>query len=92
MHGHMAFWGACAMIAMTSAFAVAGITQVNLERRMALDCLAVQEEFQVHFFGLILAASLFSVGIAAFLVNIFTQDHDHIVPNPALRETPIPLT
>lgn len=112
MHGHMAFWGAYAMInlamiayamplmtgrklwdaksagiaywcsnigmiAMTGAFAVAGITQVNLERRMGLDFLAVQEEIQVHFFGLILAASLFSIGIGAFIYNFFK----HGTPN-----------
>jgi nitric oxide reductase subunit B len=106
MHGHMAFWGAYAMInlamvayamplmtgrklwnaksadvafwcsnigmiAMTGAFAVAGISQVSLERRMGLDFLAVQEELQVHFFGLILAACLFSVGIGAFIYNFF---------------------
>jgi len=112
MHGHLAFWGAYAMInlamiayamplltgrklwdaksagiaywcsnigmiAMTAAFAVAGITQVNLERRMGLDFLAVQEEIQVHFFGLILAASLFSVGIGAFIYNFWM----HGLPN-----------
>ncbi len=106
MHGHLAFWGAYAMInfamisyvlpqitgrklwdrasagiaywcsnigmvAMTGAFAVAGISQVVLERRMGLDFLRVQEEIQVHFFGLVLAASLFTVGIIAFTVNFF---------------------
>jgi nitric oxide reductase subunit B len=106
MHGHLAFWGAYAMInfamiayvlpqvtgrklwdkasagiaywcsnigmvAMTGAFAVAGISQVVLERRMGLDFLRVQEEIQVHFFGLILAACLFTIGIIAFTVNFF---------------------
>ena len=106
MHGHLAFWGAYAMInfamisyvmphltgrklwdtvwssvaywcsnigmvAMTGAFAVAGISQVVLERRMGLDFLKVQEEIQVHFFGLILAACLFTIGIIAFTVNFF---------------------
>ena len=104
MHGHMAFWGAYAMlvlgiiayamplltgrklhdtttatfafwtsnigmIAMTLAFAVAGISQVVLERRVGLDFLTVQKELQVHFFGLTLAATLFTVGIAAYIVN-----------------------
>jgi len=104
MHGHMAFWGAYAMIVlammayamplltgrklwdtalagwafwtsnigmagMTGAFAVAGITQVNLERRMGLDFLAVQREIEMHFVGLILAASLFTVGIGCFIWN-----------------------
>jgi nitric oxide reductase subunit B len=102
MHGHMAFWGAYAMlvlamiayslplltgrnlydstasvfafwtanigmIAMTLAFAVAGITQVVLERRLGMDFLQVQTEIQVHFWGLILAASLFTLGILAFI-------------------------
>ena len=104
MHGHMAFWGAYAMlilaiityampllsgrklydtpsatvafwasnigmIAMTLAFGVAGVTQVVLERRMGMEFLAVQEEVEVHFWGLILAASLFTVGVTAFIYN-----------------------
>lgn len=102
MHGHLAFWGAYAMIVlammaysiplltgrklwdspiatwafwssnigmsfMTGAFAVAGITQVNLERRMGLDFLAVQHEIEMHFIGLVLAASLFGIGILLFI-------------------------
>lgn len=104
MHGHLAFWGAYAMIVMaimtyalpqmtgrklwnnktglaafwasnigmigmTGAFAVAGITQVYLERKVGLDFLLVQEEIQVHFLGLILAATLFTVGIILFIWN-----------------------
>lgn len=104
MHGHMAFWGAYAMIVMaimtyalpemtgrklwnnmtgllafwlanigmvgmTGAFAVAGIAQVYLERKMGLDFLMVQKELQVHFLGLVLAASLFTVGIILFIWN-----------------------
>lgn len=104
MHGHMAFWGAYAMIVlaimaysmplltgrklwdtslsgwafwtsnigmtgMTGAFAVAGITQVNLERRLGMDFLAVQHEIEMHIIGLILAASLFAVGIGCFIWN-----------------------
>ncbi|MFO0675309.1 MAG: cbb3-type cytochrome c oxidase subunit I [Polyangiaceae bacterium] len=104
MHGHMAFWGAYAMIvlaiityamplltgrklydtaaaqwafwmsnvgmvAMTLAFAVAGISQVVLERRVGLDFLTVQKEIEVHFIGLILAASLFTSGVALFIYN-----------------------
>lgn len=102
MHGHLAFWGAYAMmvlavisyalpqmtgrkwyagpvaewafwianigmVAMTGAFAVAGITQVYLERRVGMDFLAVQEAVQIHFWGLILAACLFSIGIGLYL-------------------------
>ncbi len=104
MHGHLAFWGAYAMIVlaiisyalplltgrklwdtfssqfafwtsnvgmigMTGAFAVAGIAQVYLERISGMDFLRVQEELEVHFFGLILAASLFTVGIGFFIHN-----------------------
>jgi nitric oxide reductase subunit B len=50
---------------------------------MGLDFLAVQEEIQMHFFGLILAASLFSVGIAAFIVNFFK----HGTPNDEAMES-----
>jgi len=106
MHGHMAFWGAYAMlvfaiiayalpqltgrklydtplaafafwtsnigmVAMTLAFAVAGVAQVYLERRMGLDFLAVQEEVEVHFLGLVLAASLFAIGIGAYVVQFW---------------------
>jgi nitric oxide reductase subunit B len=104
MHGHMAFWGAYAMlilaiitysmplltgrnlsettanifafwttnigmIAMTLAFAVAGIAQVYLERKIGLDFLNVQKEIEVHFLGLVLAASLFTIGAVAFIYN-----------------------
>jgi nitric oxide reductase subunit B len=63
-----AFWTSnIGMVSMTAAFAVAGVTQVYLERRAGMDFLAVQEELAVHFVGLILAASLFAVGIAAFV-------------------------
>jgi nitric oxide reductase subunit B len=104
MHGHMAFWGAYAMlilamityalpnltgrklytapsatfsfwtsnigmVAMTIAFGVAGVSQVVLERRMGLDFLTVQKEIEPHFLGLVLAATLFTVGIGAFIYN-----------------------
>lgn len=104
MHGHMAFWGAYAMLimaiityslplmtgrnlhshptstfafwtsnigmtAMTVAFGIAGVAQVYLERKIGMDFLAVQNEIAVHFFGLVLAASLFTLGIASFIYN-----------------------
>lgn len=106
MHGHLAFWGAYAMVvlaiiayaipqltgrkrwdspvahyafwssnigmvAMTASFAVAGITQVVLERRLGMDFLAVQKEIEMHFIGLILAASLFTIGIGLFMWEFF---------------------
>ncbi len=104
MHGHLAFWGAYAMIVlamiayampqltgrrlwdtpmanwafwtsnigmvgMTGALAVAGVTQVNLERRMGLDFLAVQKEIEMHFIGMLLAAALFTLGIIFFVLT-----------------------
>lgn len=104
MHGHMAFWGAYAMlvlaiisysmpimtgrklqdsalnifafwtsnigmIAMTIAFGIAGVAQVYLERKLGLDFLVVQKEIEVHFLGVVLAASLFTLGIVAFIWN-----------------------
>ncbi|MGE0142220.1 MAG: cbb3-type cytochrome c oxidase subunit I [Planctomycetota bacterium] len=104
MHGHMAFWGAYAMlvlaiisyalpqltgrklydtplsvfafwtsnigmVSMTLAFAVAGVSQVYLERKVGLDFLNVQEELEVHFLGVVLAATLFAAGIIAYIVQ-----------------------
>ena len=104
MHGHMAFWGAYAMIVlaiisyamplmtgrklftgwlpewafwtanigmigMTGAFAVAGIAQVYMERKVGMDFMAVQEAVEVHFGGLILAACLLTLGIIMFIWN-----------------------
>lgn len=116
MHGHMAFWGAYAMlvlaiiayampqltgrklfdgaratfafwtsnigmIAMTLAFAVAGVAQVYLERRMGVEFLAVQKDLEVHFIGLILAASLFSAGIIAYIVDFIKYGLPVAVPS-----------
>jgi len=102
MHGHLAFWGAYAMlifsimtyaipimtgrksmnegvslfafwaanigmVAMTLALAVAGISQVYLERKVGLDFIVVQKQIQVHFFGMILAACLFALGVGLFI-------------------------
>ncbi len=65
-----AFWTSnIGMIAMTLAFAVAGITQVYLERKFGMDFLAVQKEVEVHFLGLVLAATLFTIGCTAFIWN-----------------------
>lgn len=65
-----AFWTSnIGMTAMTIAFGIAGVAQVYLERKMGLDFLVVQKEIEVHFLGLILAASLFTLGIIAFIWN-----------------------
>ncbi len=65
-----AFWLAnIGMVCMTCAFAVAGIAQVYLERKMGLEFMQVQQEIEVHFFGLVLAASLFTIGCMMFIYN-----------------------
>lgn len=66
----LAFWASnIGMVAMTVSFAVAGVAQVYLERMAGMDFLAVQREIQVHFVGLILGATLFTVGVIAFIYN-----------------------
>ena len=65
-----AFWTSnIGMVSMTAAMAVAGVTQVYLERRVGMDFLAVQQELAVHFVGVILAGALFASGILAFVYN-----------------------
>jgi len=65
-----AFWTSnIGITAMTVAFGVAGVAQVYLERRLGLDFLTVQKEIEIHFLGLVLAATLFTTGIAAFVWN-----------------------
>ena len=56
---------------MTGALAFAGIPQVNLARRMGLEFLAVPKEIEIHFVGLILAASLFLLGICFYVYNFW---------------------
>jgi hypothetical protein len=77
------------MIAMTLAFAVAGVTQVVLERRVGMDFLTVQKEIEVHFSGLILAASLFTLGIIAFVYNFIVRHARGRAPAPTAA-TPRP--
>ncbi len=67
---HFAFWTSnIGMTAMTVAFGVAGVAQVYLERKVGLDFLMVQKEIEIHFLGLVLAATLFTAGIIAFIWN-----------------------
>lgn len=68
--GHLAFWCSnIGMIAMTTAFAAAGVAQVYLERIAGYDFMTVANEIKPHFFVLIVAATLFTVGIILFIVN-----------------------
>jgi nitric oxide reductase subunit B len=70
MNGYIAFWAAnVGMLGMTGALAVAGITQVYLERKLGMDFLIVQKEIQFHFIGMLLAASLFTVGIGLYIFD-----------------------
>lgn len=63
-----AFWSSnIGMVAMTVALGVAGVTQVYLERRVGMDFLAVQDAVAVHFVGMALAATLFTIGIGLFI-------------------------
>ena len=65
-----AFWiSNIGMIGMTGAFAVAGIAQVYMERKVGMDFLAVQEAVEVHFAGVVLAACLLTLGVILFIVN-----------------------
>ncbi|WCL49871.1 cbb3-type cytochrome c oxidase subunit I [Leptospira sp. GIMC2001] len=70
MSGYLAFWSSnIGMVGMTGALAVAGIAQVYLERKMGMDFLAVQKEVEFHFIGMLLAATLFTFGIALFIID-----------------------
>lgn len=128
MHGHLAFWGAYAMVvlavisyampvmtgrnlykgwkaewafwlsnsgmlAMTGAFAVAGITQVYLERRVGMDFLVVQDAIEVHFGGLVLAACLFTLGIGLYMWDFvrYGMPHPETFAPPVGEPTPTAL-
>ncbi len=69
-NGNLAFWCSnIGMIAMTTAFAAAGVAQVYLERIAGYDFMTTAIEIQPHFFVLILAATLFTIGILFFISN-----------------------
>ncbi|MCP4457662.1 MAG: nitric-oxide reductase large subunit [Cytophagales bacterium] len=68
--GRLAFWCSnIGMFGMTGAFAAAGVAQVYLERIAGYDFMTVAKEIEPHFFVLILAATLFTVGIIYFIIN-----------------------
>ena len=75
------FWSSnIGMIAMTAAFAIAGISQVYLERIVGLDFMLVQTELSPHFLALTMAAVLFAIGIISFIINFIRYG----TPNQAL--------
>ncbi len=83
-----AFWlSNIGMVSMTGAFAVAGITQVYLERRVGMDFLDVQEAVSVHFLGLVLAASLFTIGIGLYIWNFLKYG---VLANASVRTDSAP--
>ncbi len=104
MHGHLAFWGAYAMIvlamitytlpnltgrklydhprgraafwlsnigmfAMVAAFAAAGVAQVYLERINGYDFGDVQNEIKVHFWVLIMGATVLTTGLILYIID-----------------------
>jgi nitric oxide reductase subunit B len=67
-NGQFAFWlSNIGMLGMTTAFAAAGVAQVYLNRIMGMDFGESQKEIQVHFIILVLAATLFTVGVSFFI-------------------------
>jgi nitric oxide reductase subunit B len=70
--GYWAFWLQLAgMFGMTLSFATAGISQVYLERILGLGYLDAQLKIQVHFLMLIATATLFTAGVAMFIIDFF---------------------
>jgi len=68
--GHLAFWlSNIGMIGMTMAFAAAGVAQVYLERIAGYEFMVAQEQTKAHFFVLIIAATVFTIGITLYIVN-----------------------
>ena len=71
-NANYAFWlSNIGMIGMTTAFAVAGVTQVYLERKVGMDFTDTQMAMEVHFLILIGAAAIFTTGIIMYIVNFF---------------------
>ncbi len=80
--GLYAFWlSLIGMVGMTVAFGVAGVAQVYLERKMGLDFMVAQIEIEVHFFVLILCATMFATGVGLFIANFlkYGQPNDEAI-------------
>lgn len=83
--GRIAFWlSNIGMIGMTVAFGVAGVAQVYLERKMKMEFMTVQKEIEIHFYVLIICATLFTTGIVLFMIDFFK----HGRPTDEALETP----
>ena len=83
--GRMAFWVSnIGMIGMTVAFGVAGVAQVYLERiTKTMSFMETQKEIEVHFWVLIIMATLFSIGITFYIIEFIK----HGKPNNEALET-----
>ncbi|WP_347332472.1 cbb3-type cytochrome c oxidase subunit I [Marinimicrobium locisalis] len=85
--GYWAFWLQIAgMFGMTLSFATAGLGQVYLERIMGMGYLDAQLKIQVHFIMLIATASLFTVGVALFIIDFFRYPPRFAVDQASDRE------
>ncbi len=70
--GRMAFWFSnIGMVGMTIAFGVAGVAQVYLERIMKIEFMEVQKMVEVHFYVLIICATLFTTGIILYMIDFY---------------------
>ncbi len=70
--GYWSFWLQIGgMFGMTLSFATAGLGQVYLERIMGMGYLDAQLRIQIHFVMLIATASVFTVGVALFIIDFF---------------------
>jgi len=70
--GRMAFWlSNIGMIGMTVAFGVAGVAQVYMERIMKMEFMEVQKEIEIHFYVLIICATLFFVGVILYMIDFY---------------------
>ncbi len=70
VRGKVAFWlSNIGILTMVSAFAAAGVAQVYLERIMGYEFGAVQNEIKVHFWVLIIGATILSTGIILYIID-----------------------
>jgi len=70
VRGKVAFWlSNIGILIMVSAFAAAGVAQVYLERILGYDFGQVQNELRVHFWVLILGATILSTGIILYIID-----------------------
>ena len=92
--GYTAFWMQIAgMFGMTLSFATAGIGQVYLERIMGMGYLDAQLKIQIHFVMLIITASIFTIGVALFIIDFFRyRPHFEVLADPDSGMQPVKPT